>query len=338
MLAVTLAAELGADAVGDFPAGAPILVDAVHRRRRARGPDRRWRRWCRARIVLGLGDITSPGRRRCPSGSSARWCGCAGPASRRTSSWPCSASARRSPASCTTSIAHSVSVMLVGVRGARDVLRTQPDVAEETLAKVEASGEQSLAELRRVLGAAARVRRSRRHAARSPRSRSSTSCSPRRACRRTSRSSATARPLPKGVELSAYRIIQEALTNVRKHAHATMVIVRLTYGETLTHRGLRRRPRGRRRRRPRAARHARAGRRCTAASIVTESRDGPRVPSASRPFRPDDPDPDRRRPGPDPHRVPALPRHRRGAGGRGGGGGRSARRCGWPASSRPTSS
>ena len=41
-------------------------------------------------------------------------------------------------------------------------------------------------------------------------------------------------PLPSGVELSAYRIIQEALTNVRKHAHATMVIVRLTYGETLT--------------------------------------------------------------------------------------------------------
>ena len=41
--------------------------------------------------------------------------------------------------------------MLVGVRGARDVLRTSPDVAEETLARVERSGEQSLAELRRIL-------------------------------------------------------------------------------------------------------------------------------------------------------------------------------------------
>ena len=48
-------------------------------------------------------------------------------------------------------VAHSVSVMLVGVRGARDVLRASPEVAEETLARVERSGEQSLAELRRIL-------------------------------------------------------------------------------------------------------------------------------------------------------------------------------------------
>ena len=48
-------------------------------------------------------------------------------------------------------VAHSVTVMLVGVRGARDVLRTSPDVADDTLAHVETSGEQSLAELRRIL-------------------------------------------------------------------------------------------------------------------------------------------------------------------------------------------
>ena len=48
-------------------------------------------------------------------------------------------------------VAHSVTVMLVGVRGARDVLRTSPDVADDTLARVETSGEQSLAELRRIL-------------------------------------------------------------------------------------------------------------------------------------------------------------------------------------------
>ncbi len=48
-------------------------------------------------------------------------------------------------------VAHSVTVMLLGVRGARDVLRTAPDVAEDTLSRVETSAEQSITELRRIL-------------------------------------------------------------------------------------------------------------------------------------------------------------------------------------------
>jgi signal transduction histidine kinase len=36
-------------------------------------------------------------------------------------------------------------------------------------------------------------------------------------------------PLPPGVDLSAYRIVQEALTNVLKHAHATRVEVVVCY-------------------------------------------------------------------------------------------------------------
>jgi signal transduction histidine kinase len=38
------------------------------------------------------------------------------------------------------------------------------------------------------------------------------------------------RPLPAAVELAGYRIIQEALTNVRRHADATTATVRLDYG------------------------------------------------------------------------------------------------------------
>jgi signal transduction histidine kinase len=37
-------------------------------------------------------------------------------------------------------------------------------------------------------------------------------------------------PLPGGVELAAYRVVQESLTNALKHAHATRASVRLRYG------------------------------------------------------------------------------------------------------------
>jgi signal transduction histidine kinase len=43
------------------------------------------------------------------------------------------------------------------------------------------------------------------------------------------------RPLPAAVELAAYRIVQEAITNVVRHAHATCADVTLGYGaEVLT--------------------------------------------------------------------------------------------------------
>lgn len=39
------------------------------------------------------------------------------------------------------------------------------------------------------------------------------------------------RPLPVSVDLSAYRIVQEGLTNALKHAGASAVHVQVTYGE-----------------------------------------------------------------------------------------------------------
>ena len=41
------------------------------------------------------------------------------------------------------------------------------------------------------------------------------------------------RPLPAGLDISAYRIIQEALTNTLNHARASRVDVRLDYGDVI---------------------------------------------------------------------------------------------------------
>jgi signal transduction histidine kinase len=43
----------------------------------------------------------------------------------------------------------------------------------------------------------------------------------------------TRRPLPEGVDLSAYRIVQEALSNAMRHAPGSAVQVRLYYGEAV---------------------------------------------------------------------------------------------------------
>jgi signal transduction histidine kinase len=128
-------------------------------------------------------------------------------------------------------VAHSVSVMLVGVRGARDVLRSSPDVADETLARVETSGEQSLAELRRILA----LLRSPEQGAEARPQPSLAQLHELVAEYREAglpvqlEVAGEPRPLPSGVELSVYRIVQEALTNSLKHARPTDVHVTLSF-------------------------------------------------------------------------------------------------------------
>lgn len=128
-------------------------------------------------------------------------------------------------------VAHSVTVMLIGVRGARDVLETEPHVAARTLERVETSAEQSLAELRRIL-----VLLRGQHAAETRPQPALADLDEMVAGYRAAglpvRLEITGEPLdlPGGVELSAYRIIEEALTNALKHAGATLATVRLSYG------------------------------------------------------------------------------------------------------------
>jgi signal transduction histidine kinase len=131
-------------------------------------------------------------------------------------------------------VAHSVSVMLVGVRGARDVLRSDPAVADATLAKVETSAEQSLGELRRLLALL-------REPADGAQSRPQPSLAQLDELVDEYRAAGLPvmlervgdpRPLPGGVELSVYRIVQEALTNALKHADARSVMVTLAFRDS----------------------------------------------------------------------------------------------------------
>lgn len=129
-------------------------------------------------------------------------------------------------------VAHSVSVMLVAVRGARDALTTSPEVADETLAKVELTAEQSLTEMRRVLFL---LRTSDGTPLTGPQPslsdlESLASDYDAAGLRVRLDTVGDRQRLAQGIELSAYRIVQEGLTNAVKHGGATAADVTLTYG------------------------------------------------------------------------------------------------------------
>jgi len=126
-------------------------------------------------------------------------------------------------------VAHTVAMMLVGARGARDALASRPEVAERTLAQVEEHGERSLAELRRMLGV---LREEGEDAELRPSPRIEGLADLVDGFRRAGlpvRLEVRGEPrrLPDGVEVSAYRIVQEALTNALRHGRPRSVEVRL---------------------------------------------------------------------------------------------------------------
>jgi signal transduction histidine kinase len=129
-------------------------------------------------------------------------------------------------------VAHSVTVMLVGVRGARDVLPTSTEVAADVLRRVETSGEQSIVELRRLL---ALLRSGEPPAAVPHRPLPGLAdlaelAATFRAVGLDVRLEIDGEPpvLDEGVGLSVYRIVEEALTNVLRHAKTNHAVVRLS--------------------------------------------------------------------------------------------------------------
>jgi signal transduction histidine kinase len=130
-------------------------------------------------------------------------------------------------------VAHSVSVMVVQTTAARRVLETRPDRAAEAMAQVEATGRQSLVELRRILGVLRTEIQDPPVLTPQPRLEFLDDLVAQ--FRATGmpvevRVDGTPGSLASGVDLSAYRIIQEALTNVLKHAGDARATVHLTYG------------------------------------------------------------------------------------------------------------
>jgi signal transduction histidine kinase len=131
-------------------------------------------------------------------------------------------------------VAHNVSVMIVQAGAARHVLKTSPEQATGALRAVEASGREAMAELRHLLGLL------------SPDG-GDMGLAPQPGVeqleslvRRVGEAGlpiklhieGQLRPLPPGIDLTAYRIVQEALTNALKYAGLARTDVILDYRES----------------------------------------------------------------------------------------------------------
>jgi signal transduction histidine kinase len=122
-------------------------------------------------------------------------------------------------------LAHNVSVMVVQAAAANDVFETQPQRAREALRDIERTGRSALTEIRRLLG---RVRQT-DFAPQPGLSELEALVDGVRAAGLpvTLRVEGELDDLPTGLDLSAYRIVQEALTNAIKHAGASAAEVRV---------------------------------------------------------------------------------------------------------------
>jgi signal transduction histidine kinase len=129
-------------------------------------------------------------------------------------------------------ITHNVSVMTVQAAAAGDVFETQPDRAREALGSIESTGRDALTELRRLLGRVRPVDGSGPFAPLPGLARLEDLVVQVQAAglRVDLTVDGEPRELPAAVDLSAYRIVQEALTNTLKHAQASTASVLVRYG------------------------------------------------------------------------------------------------------------
>ena len=128
-------------------------------------------------------------------------------------------------------ITHSISVMVVQAGAAEEMLRSDPEQALGPVRSIQETGRDALAEMGRLLGV---LREGGDEIGLAPQP----SLSDLEALIEDAQAAGVAvmlniegepRSIPPGVELSAYRIVQEALTNTRRHARQARVEVTVRY-------------------------------------------------------------------------------------------------------------
>jgi len=129
-------------------------------------------------------------------------------------------------------IAHAVSVMVVQAGGGQRLLATDGAAAGEAFETIRRTGAEALDELRRLLGLLREPRTGDGGTAPQPRlSRLDGLLDDARSAGLAVRCTVHGGPrrVPDGVDLAAYRIVQEALTNVRRHAGGAAATVTIEY-------------------------------------------------------------------------------------------------------------
>ncbi len=143
-------------------------------------------------------------------------------------------------------VSHSVSLMVVQASAAREVLGTMPDEAATALSAVEDAGRGAMTDLRHLLGLLAPAQDGTDGALEPAAEAARTPLAPQPGLDRLGplvdrisfaglpvevRVSGEPRPLPQGVDVTAYRIVQEALTNALRHGDGGKAEVTVRYAD-----------------------------------------------------------------------------------------------------------